>query len=154
MNAAALAKARCFSLLCTGGLVRDEPLAREGDRFPRAGATDKRQQQVRTITILSAALFVFPATISLAQHGTANGEWPTYGGDLGNTRYAPLGQITAANFKDLQVAWRFKTDSLGPRPEYNFQSTPLMVDGVVYSTAGSRRDVVRYAGSALSAEPA
>jgi len=47
-----------------------------------------------------------------------------------------------ANFSTLEVAWRFKTDSLGPRPEYQFESTPLMVGGVVYSTAGSRRAVV------------
>ena len=69
-------------------------------------------------------------------------EWPTYGADLASTRYAALDQITAENFEDLEVAWRFKTDSLGPRPEYYYQSTPLMVDGVVYTTAGSRRAVV------------
>jgi len=69
-------------------------------------------------------------------------EWPTYGGDLASTRYSPLDQITADNFNKLEVAWRFKTDALGPRPEFNFQGTPLMVDGVVYSTAGTRRAVV------------
>jgi quinoprotein glucose dehydrogenase len=78
-----------------------------------------------------------------AQHGApASGEWRTYGGDLGNTRYSPLDQIDATNFNKLEVAWRFKADSLGPTKEYTFQSTPLMVDGVVYSTAGSRRAVV------------
>src|SRR5881397_3368546 len=70
------------------------------------------------------------------------GEWPTYGGDLANTRYSPLDQINKANFNKLEVAWRFKTDALGPRPEYNFEGTPLMVDGIVYSTAGTRRAVV------------
>jgi len=70
------------------------------------------------------------------------GEWPTYGGDLASTRYSPLDQITRDNFNKLEVAWRFKTDFLGPRPEFNFQGTPLMVDGVVYSTAGTRRAVV------------
>src|SRR5580692_4524782 len=53
-----------------------------------------------------------------AQSGAKNGEWRTYGADLGNTRYSPLNQITAANFNSLEVAWHFKTDSLGPRPEY------------------------------------
>lgn len=77
-----------------------------------------------------------------AQSGAKNGEWPTYGGDLGSTRYSPLDQIKAGNFDKLEVAWRFKTDSLGPRPEYRFEATPLMVRGVLYSTAGSRRDVV------------
>ena len=56
-----------------------------------------------------------------AQTGAKNGEWPTYGGDLGNTRYSPLDQINAANFNKLEVAWRFKTDNLGPRPEYNWK---------------------------------
>ena len=74
--------------------------------------------------------------------GTAIGEWPTYGGDLAHTRYSPLDQIDAANFGDLKVAWRFKTDNLGPRPEYKYESTPLMVNGVLYTTAGSRRAVV------------
>src|SRR6266851_410560 len=69
-------------------------------------------------------------------------EWPTYGGDLASTRYSPLDQITRDNFNKLEVAWRFKTDALGPRPEFNFEGTPLMVDGVVYSTAGTRRAVV------------
>jgi glucose dehydrogenase len=76
------------------------------------------------------------------QAGAAKGEWPTYGGDLGHTRYAPLDQISAQNFSQLEVAWRFKTDSLGPRPEFNFESTPLMVNGRLFSTAGTRRAVV------------
>ncbi len=61
------------------------------------------------------------------QTGTKNGEWPTYGGDLGNTRYAPLDQITAANFNALEVAWRFKTDNLGPAPRV--QSPVHAADG-------------------------
>jgi quinoprotein glucose dehydrogenase len=77
-----------------------------------------------------------------AQSGAKNGEWPTYGGDLGNTRYSALDQINTANFKDLEIAWRFRTDFLGPRPEYQYESTPLMIHGVVYTTAGSRRAVV------------
>ena len=77
-----------------------------------------------------------------AQYGAKNGEWRTYGGDLGSTRYAPLDQINAATFNKLEVAWRFKTDNLGPQPEFNFQSTPLMVNGVLYTTAGSRRAAV------------
>ena len=76
------------------------------------------------------------------QSGAKNGEWPTYGGDLGHTRYSPLDQINAANFSKLEVAWRFKTDNLGPRPEFNLESTPLMVNGVLYSTGGTRRAVV------------
>src|SRR5436305_4219070 len=93
--------------------------------------------------LLTISCVILAATAPvLGQTGAKNGEWPTYGGDLGHTRYSPLDQITAANFDKLEIAWRFKTDSLGPRPEYQFESTPLMVKGVVYSTAGSRRAVV------------
>jgi len=77
-----------------------------------------------------------------AQSGAAGGEWRTYGGDLGNTHYSPLDQINAGNFGKLEVAWRFKTVNLGPRPEFNYEGTPLMANGVIYATAGSRRDVV------------
>lgn len=77
-----------------------------------------------------------------AQQGAPNGEWPTYGGDLGHTRYSGLGQIDASNFSDLTVAWEFNAANFGPSPEYRFQSTPLMVNGKIYSTAGSRRSVV------------
>ena len=77
-----------------------------------------------------------------AQSGATTAEWRTYGGDLGHTRYSAAAQIDASNFNSLEIAWRFKTDSLGPRPEYQFESTPLMVNGRLYSTAGSRRAVV------------
>lgn len=69
-------------------------------------------------------------------------EWRTYGGDLANTRYSPLDQITASNFNQLEIAWRFRTESLGPTPEFKLESTPLVIDGVLYSTAGTRRAVV------------
>ena len=69
-------------------------------------------------------------------------EWPTYGGDLASTRYSPADLITADNFADLELAWTLSTDNLGPEPEYNLQSTPLMIGGVLYTTAGTRRAVV------------
>ena len=59
-----------------------------------------------------------------------------------STRYSPLDQINASNFDKLEVAWRFKTDNLGARPEFQYEGTPLMVKGVLYATAGSRRAVV------------
>jgi quinoprotein glucose dehydrogenase len=96
---------------------------------------------MKRIALVVVALTSLSVAVA-GQSGTKNGEWPTYGGDLGNTKYAPLDQVTAANFGSLVVAWRFKTDNLGPRPEFNFQSTPLMVGGVLYTTAGSRRAVV------------
>jgi quinoprotein glucose dehydrogenase len=93
--------------------------------------------------LLLALVLSAPAPIGAQGPSAAPGtwEWRTYGADLASTRYAPLDQINQANFKDLEVAWRFKTDALGPRPEYNLQSTPLMVGGVLYSTGGTRRAV-------------
>jgi len=76
------------------------------------------------------------------QPSTKNGEWPAYTADIRGSRYSPLDQINAANFKKLEVAWRFKTDNLGTRPEFKLEGTPLMVKGVVYATAGTRRSVV------------
>ena len=87
-------------------------------------------------------LFVSSASVGWAQEGTANGEWRHYAGDLASTRYSPLDQIDASNFNDLELVWRMKTDNFGPQPEYNFEGTPLMVDGVVYTTVGTRRAVV------------
>jgi quinoprotein glucose dehydrogenase len=72
---------------------------------------------------------------------TKNGEWPYYTADLKGTRYSPLDQINASNFKELEVAWRFKTDNLGTRPEYKLEGTPLMVKGILYATGGTRRAV-------------
>ena len=73
---------------------------------------------------------------------TKNGEWPHYTADLRGTEYSPLDQINASNFKNLEVVWRFKTDSLGTRPEYKLEGTPLMIGGVLYTTGGTRRSVV------------
>jgi glucose dehydrogenase len=73
---------------------------------------------------------------------TRNGEWPHYTADLRGTKYSPLDQINASNFSKLEIAWRFKTDNLGTRPEYKLEGTPLMIKGVIYATAGTRRSVV------------
>src|SRR5258706_4052769 len=73
---------------------------------------------------------------------TKSGEWPMYTADLRGSKYSPLDQINPTNFSKLEVAWRFKTDNLGPRPESKLEGTPLMVKGVVYATAGTRRAVV------------
>src|SRR5215469_11144687 len=101
--------------------------------------TYKRGQimQLR-ILMLGTLLIACPA---MAQTG-ANVNWPLYMGDTSGSRYKPLGQINASNFSRLQVAWRFKTDNIGNRPEFKLEGTPIEVDGVVYATAGSRRAVV------------
>jgi quinoprotein glucose dehydrogenase len=80
------------------------------------------------------------------QPSTKNGDWPHYTADMHGTRYSPLDQITGANFNQLEVAWRFKTDNLGPRPEYKLEGTPLAIKGILYTTGGTRRSVVALDG--------
>lgn len=90
------------------------------------------------------ALAVAPARRALAQvpKGGPDTEWRHYAADQANTRYSPLDQINADNFNDLEVAWSFKTDSLGARKEYQFEPTPLLIKGRLFLTAGSRRDCI------------
>lgn len=90
----------------------------------------------RPVFLLVAALPIF------AQSGTANGEWRYYGGDAQSTKYSPLDQINRDNASKLQIAWTWKAQNFGPRADPNYEVTPLMVNGVLYFTAGMRRDTV------------
>src|SRR5262245_37933248 len=101
-----------------------------------------RHKIVQRIFLVSAAIGVILANALSAQQGAVPGQWLHYGGDAGGTKYSPLDQINASNVKQLQVAWRWKTDSLGPPADYNWQATPLMVDGTLYFTAGATRSAV------------
>src|SRR5499427_7090471 len=83
-----------------------------------------------------------PSGQTTGQPSTKNGDWPAYAGDIKGTRYSPLDQINPSNFSKLEVAWRFKTDNLGTRPEFKLEGTPLMVKGTIYATGGTRRSVV------------
>src|SRR6185436_10301114 len=80
------------------------------------------------------------------QPSTRNGDWPHYTADMKGTRYSPLDQINGSNFNQLEVAWRFKTDNLGPRPEYKLEGTPVAIKGILYTTGGTRRSVVALDG--------
>ncbi len=82
----------------------------------------------------------------LAQQGAANGEWPTYGGDLGHSKYSPLDQINADNVQRLQRVWTWTSvdeeirdanqiiRERGSFRSYAYEMTPLMVNGVLYAT--------------------
>jgi quinoprotein glucose dehydrogenase len=62
----------------------------------------------RVLVLLSVVVLV--SSDAGAQQGApANGEWPTYGGDLAGTKYSPLDQIDATNFGDLEIAWRWQS---------------------------------------------
>src|SRR6185436_2045767 len=96
-----------------------------------------------------AVLLLSLSSLTSGQAGipsTAKGDWTYYNADIKGTKYSPLDQINASNFGKLEVAWRFKTDSLGPRPEYKLEGTPLAINGVLYTTGGTRRSVVALDG--------
>jgi quinoprotein glucose dehydrogenase len=69
-------------------------------------------------------------------------EWLNNRNDPGSTSYSPLDQINRDNVSKLRVAWRWKADNFGPTPEFYFRATPVMADGVLYTSAGLRRSVV------------
>ena len=106
-------------------------------------ATTRTRRTTTLILASTAALALSTTPVVQGQSGAARGEWPHATAATSEpTRYAPLDQIPAANFRSLKVKWRFKTDNLGPRPEFNLESTPLMVGGRLYSTAGTRKSVI------------
>jgi quinoprotein glucose dehydrogenase len=94
----------------------------------------------KSLATLSLALAT--ATGIVAQTGAKDGEWRFYGGDAGSTKYSPLDQINESNVKQLKIAWEWKAQNFGRRPDFNWEVTPLMVGGVLYFTAGSQRDAV------------
>jgi quinoprotein glucose dehydrogenase len=78
-----------------------------------------------------------------AQTGVSNGEWRAYGGDRGNTKYAPLDQINKSNVKNLRVAWRrqdveplLRNKDPKLQIQNNFRASPVMVNGILYSPNG------------------
>ena len=93
---------------------------------------------------LASAVLILTAAAAFAQHlpGTENGEWRYLGGDAGHTRSSPLDQINGGNFADLEVAWIWRGDNFGPNLAYFSRSTPIYVDGMLYTVVTPRRQVV------------
>ena len=88
------------------------------------------------------AVFNFSAASAQGLLGTENGEWRYLGGDSGNTRYSPLNQINSSNFNQLEQAWIWRSDNFGPNVDYFSRSTPIYVDGTLYTVATPRRQVI------------
>ncbi len=93
---------------------------------------------------LTAMLALLLPPVLAAQAGAKDGEWRSNSADNGNTRYSTLDQINRDNVKNLKIAWRWRSWNYSPNPESNkeYEVTPLMAGGVLYATAGIRRDVV------------
>ena len=69
------------------------------------------------------------------------GEWPAYGGTYASAKYSPLDQINAANVATLTIAWRWtspdhavRATTPGIDPSLIHQGTPIMVNGVLYTS--------------------
>ncbi len=102
-------------------------------------------RRIRRIPVILAIL-LGTTVAAPAQQGAREGEWRYYGADSGSTKYSTLDQIDRDNVADLEIAWRWRSDNFGPRLDFNYQATPLMVGGVLYTSAGWRRNVVAIDG--------
>lgn len=72
----------------------------------------------------------------------ADVEWRWYGADIGANRFSPLRQIDSSNVERLQMAWRWSARNFGQTPPTLMQVSPLVVNGIMYTTAGNERDVI------------
>jgi quinoprotein glucose dehydrogenase len=107
------------------------------------------------MTVLSRCLAVVLGPLLLSacgsgpevRYGVEGGEWRSYAGDPGSSKYSPLDQVHAGNFDQLRVAWRWRSADVDRRKGkkgwaatviHDFQNTPLMVGGRIYgiTTAG------------------
>ena len=88
--------------------------------------------------VLSSSLAIFAQGLP----GTENGEWRYLGGDAGHTRSSPLDQVNGNNFVYLETAWTWRGDNFGPNLDYFSRSTPIYVDGLLYTVVSPRRQVV------------
>ena len=111
---------------------------------------DQEGARARSLGLVPFALCIGLLTVLPARPGTGvaaeqgavpPGEWRYIGGDVAQTRYSPLDQIDATNFERLSVAWTWRGDNFGPKVDPLFRSTPLYVDGLLYTVAGERRAV-------------
>jgi quinoprotein glucose dehydrogenase len=89
----------------------------------------------------SDALKPKAATQAEAMAALLRGEWPAYGGTYASAKYSPLDQINAANVATLTIAWRWtspdhaiRATTPGIDPSMIHQGTPIMVNGVLYTS--------------------
>jgi quinoprotein glucose dehydrogenase len=102
----------------------------------------QKSRPVYVLLTLAVGVIAFAEVVVIAQGpGVSEGEWRYIGGDAWHTRYSPLDQITGDNFNELDVAWVWRGDNFGPTPLSVSRSTPLYVDGLLYTVAGERRTV-------------
>ena len=97
------------------------------------------QQTWRKVKIQSPSLLV-DAKGRLGD--TSNKNWSSYRGSTLSQGYSSASQINRSNVDKLKIAWRWSSQNIGPLPELKNITTPLMLDGTLYFTAGLTRNVI------------
>lgn len=101
-----------------------------------------RKRMLSSFILAAGATALAPLASSQTGTSIYEGDWPVYHGNESSQRYSPLEQINADNVGSLQIDWRFSTVNFGPTTDFNNPSTPLEIDGVLYSNIGATRNVV------------
>ncbi|MEO5926274.1 MAG: PQQ-binding-like beta-propeller repeat protein [Bryobacteraceae bacterium] len=99
-------------------------------------------------SFLWAAVLLPTASLTAwSQARPVGADWPYISGDAAGTKYSPLSQIDASNVSKLKIAWRWKSENFGPRPDYNLEVTPLAINGKLFFTAGTQRAAIAVDGA-------
>ena len=85
------------------------------------------------IALVLALVLVAPTLGHAQARGNPDGEWRFQSADSWGTRYSPVDEINAMNFRDLEVAWEWRADNFGPDVDYQMKSTPTYIDGILYT---------------------
>ena len=100
-----------------------------------------RQLLRRSILWMGVLGLALPASPVFGQQGAQNGEWRSYGGDAGSTKYSSLDVIDETNVQDLEVVWRWQTvdyERQAEDPDVRFNSlllaTPLKVGDALFTS--------------------
>jgi quinate dehydrogenase (quinone) len=101
--------------------------------------TQKVQGMVRFTYLLGCLLVGCGIVLGQATPNPEDQQWRYYGHDPGGARFSPLKQINTTNVDRLQRAWTYELEPSANSGIEAFESTPLMVDDVLYfSTQTSR----------------
>src|SRR5205085_10374540 len=104
---------------------------------PHCSGFGSRIRSMRRL-IWMLVVVVAGSLVAAQEHSAKQVEWLYYGGDPGGMKYSPLTDINAGNVQRLQIAWQWKhwetpLEEFKTSPGF-FESTPLMIDGVLYVT--------------------
>ena len=96
---------------------------------------------LRTVaTLVTSVSLLMTLSYGQDQAQARAGDWPMYNRDLAGTRYSPLEQINASNVAGLEQTWSYPLGRNVTTGDLTggSESTPIMVDGVLYAVASDR----------------